>query len=133
VAKCCLLVFNENTNQIVFVQFANGLSKSIGQLSRGRYRFQTAAYNDNGASPLTFVQYFDVVCYGEVDSDRGYSSAPILPSKNARLLLLTVGGRSMVKTIFHTYVDFIGSKAILAIADGTVVSAALKIVGATSS
>lgn len=128
-SKYGLTIVNDGTNQIVFDQYVDGLSKSIGQLPEGRYRFQMAAYNDNGASPLTSMQYFDVIYDGGSDSGDNDSAAPILPLENARITS-GYGWRTLKgKDDFHTGVDFIGSKAILAIADGTVVSAASDKVG----
>ncbi len=133
-AKYGLTVVNNNTNQIAFDQYVDGLSKNIGQLPEGRYRFQMAAYNDNGASPITSMQYFEVVenatePAAEPAAETDGDTAPILPVDNARITS-GYGWRTLKgKDDFHTGVDFIGSKSILAIADGTVVSAASDKVG----
>jgi len=129
-AKYGLTVVNDNTNQIVFDQYVDGLSKNIGQLPEGRYRFQMGAYNDSGASPLTSMQYFDVMVAGTItEPGETDNAAPILPVENARVTS-DYGWRTLKgKDDFHTGIDLIGSKAILAISDGTVVSAASDKVG----
>lgn len=58
--KYGLTVVNDKTNKVVFDQYVTGNSKNIGKLPEGKYRFQMAAYNSNGSSPLSAMAYFSV-------------------------------------------------------------------------
>lgn len=131
--KYGLTVVNNATNQIVFDQYVSGSSKNIGQLPVGRYRFQMAAYNSAGSSPITSMQYFEVVRNdggsGSGGTDDGSSDTPILPLKNAKITSGFGWRKLKGKDDYHTGVDFTGSKKILAIADGTVVSASFDEIG----
>lgn len=58
--KYGLTVVNDLTNEIVYDNYVKGTSKNIGKLSAGKYRFQMAAYNNYGSSPITKMSYFSV-------------------------------------------------------------------------
>ena len=78
--KYGLTVVNDSTNEIVFDNYITGSSITIGKLPAAKYRFQMAAYNSYGSSPITKMAYFLVEATSTqppADNGGGPASDPI--------------------------------------------------------